>query len=79
VGKASAMIEPHELRELRARLGVPHLEQMTHRSGQGTALAFYWGCGCSAMGKACEPEDLTPMRWSRCDHHAAAESEAATT
>ena len=72
------MIEPHELRDLTARLGVPHLEQVTHRSGQGTALAFYWGCGCTAMGKAAESDERSLMRWSRCDHHAAAEAETAT-
>jgi hypothetical protein len=72
------MIEPHELRELRARLGVPHLEQVTHRSGEGTTLAFYWGCGCTAMGKAAagRSDERAPMRWSRCDHHAAAEAVA---
>jgi hypothetical protein len=72
------MIEPHELRELRTRLGEPHLEQVTHRSGQGSTLAFYWGCGCTAMGKAAKSDERTPMRWNRCDHHAAAETVAGT-
>ena len=71
------MIEPHELRELTARLGVPHLEQITHRTGQGTKVAFYWGCGCTAMGTPAVSDERTAVRWSRCDHHAAAESQEA--
>ena len=71
------MFEPHELRELTARLGLPHLEQITHRTGQERRVAFYWGCGCSAMGKPAEPEERTAMRWTRCDHHAVTGAETA--
>jgi hypothetical protein len=71
------MIEPHELRELTARLGVPQLEQITHRSGRGTKIAFYWDCGCTATGTPAESDERTAVRWLRCEHHVAAEEAAA--
>jgi hypothetical protein len=65
------MIEPHELRELTARLGAPHLEQITHRRGERARVHFYWGCGCTGSGTPDASDEQTPVRWSRCAHHAA--------
>jgi hypothetical protein len=70
------MIEGHDLRDLTARLGEPHLEQITHRTGRQRQVAYYWGCGCTAMGIPAG-EAPGPVRWRRCDHHAAAEAEKA--
>jgi hypothetical protein len=67
------MIEPHELAELTARLGAPHLEQITHRLGEQARVHFYWGCGCAASGARARGDEPTAVRWSRCDHHVAAE------
>jgi hypothetical protein len=67
------MIEPHDLHELTARLGAPHLEQITHRRGERARVHFYWGCGCTGIGTPEEAGDRTAVRWSRCDHHGAAE------
>jgi len=66
------MIEPHELRELTARLGAPHLEQILHHRG-GRAVHFYWGCGCTGTGTSPSTSERTEVRWTRCGHHAAAE------
>lgn len=62
------MIESHELAALAARLGEPHLEQVTHPRGEAAKVVLYWGCGCTGMGPA---EGPRTVRWSRCDHHAA--------
>jgi hypothetical protein len=68
------MAEQHELRELTARLGAPHLEQMTVRSGRPSQLLVHWGCGCTAIGAPASPGDEAGVRWSRCDHHACVEA-----
>jgi hypothetical protein len=66
----STMVESYELRELTARLGEPHLEQLTHQQGDAARLLVYWGCGCTAIGVPSLSEG-SALRWSRCDHHAA--------
>lgn len=70
------MIEPHDLGELTARLGAPHLEQFTHRTGEGACLLVHWGCGCTGMGLAGASDARTALRWSRCAHHMADAVEA---
>ena len=70
------MVEQHELTDLTARLGAPHLEQVTVRSGEPSQLLVHWGCGCTAMGAPASGTGRAGVRWSRCDHHAAAESVA---
>lgn len=67
------MVEQHELRVLTARLGAPHLEQVTVRSGEPSQLLVHWGCGCTAMG-ASHGGGEAGVRWSRCEHHANAEA-----
>ena len=68
------MIVPHELGELTARLGAPHLEQITHRLGEAAQILVYWGCGCTGIGVPTVAVERTAVRWSRCDHHGAAEA-----
>ena len=70
------MVEQHELRDLTARLGAPHLEQMTVRSGEASRLLLHWGCGCTAIGATGGTGDDAALRWSRCDHHAGVEATA---
>jgi hypothetical protein len=67
------MFESHELADLTARLGVPHLEQLTHARGEAARVLVYWGCGCTAIGTGSNAVGSSPVRWSRCDHHGAAE------
>jgi len=64
------MVGPYELRELTARLGEPHLEQLTHQQGETARLLVHWGCGCTAIGAPSVSEGSAELRWSRCDHHA---------
>jgi hypothetical protein len=66
------MMQPHELRDLTARLGAPSLEQIAHRRGEKARVSFYWGCGCTANGVPAASDETTPVRWSPCAHHAAA-------
>ena len=65
------MIESHELAALTARLGAPHLEQLTHPRGEAARVVVYWGCGCTGMGTREGSGTLGAVRWTRCDHHAA--------
>jgi hypothetical protein len=67
------MIESHGLAALTARLGTPSLEQWTHVSGEAARLLIYWGCGCTGIGTGERLEGSSAVRWSRCDHHVAAE------
>jgi hypothetical protein len=67
------MMESHDLAALTARLGVPHLEQLTHPRGEAARMVVYWGCGCTGMGTEGPPEGGSAVRWTRCDHHAAEE------
>ncbi len=67
------MFESHELAALQALLGVPYLEQLTHARGEAARILVYWGCGCTGIGIGAGPEGSSAVRWSRCDHHAAAE------
>ncbi|HEX3468506.1 MAG TPA: hypothetical protein VHT05_10540 [Candidatus Elarobacter sp.] len=67
------MIESHELADLTAALGEPHLEQRTNAQGEGARTLFYWGCGCTGIETGERSEGSNAVRWSRCDHHAAAE------
>jgi hypothetical protein len=76
-GTKPEMGDPHDLRDLTARLGAPHLEQRMHRSGELPRMAFYWGCGCTAMGPGSTGTPAASMRWTRCGHHAAIEAEEA--
>jgi len=64
------MVQLHELVELTARLGAPHLEQMTVRRGEPSQLLLHWGCGCTALGTPGSEDTRTGVRWSRCEHHA---------
>ena len=68
------MIEPHTLGDLALRLGPPSLEQFAHRRGEAARLLVHWGCGCTGIGAPAESDETTLVRWSRCDHHAAAEA-----
>jgi hypothetical protein len=68
------MVEQHELGELTARLGAPHLEQMTARSGEASRLLVHWGCGCTAIGQSGLRRAEGGLHWSRCGHHAEAEA-----
>lgn len=65
------MPRPYALRELTARLGDPHFEQLIHERGEEARLLVHWGCGCTAIGASRPPEAEGDLRWSRCGHHAA--------
>jgi hypothetical protein len=67
------MVESHELADLTARLGQPYLEQLTHARGEAARVLVYWGCGCTGIGTGERSEGSNAVRWSRCDHHIAAE------
>lgn len=67
------MIESHELADLTAALGEPHLEQRTNARSDGARTLFYWGCGCTGIGTGERSQGSKAVRWARCDHHAAAE------
>ena len=71
------MVAQHDLGELTARLGAPHLEQLTVRSGRPSQLLVHWGCGCAAIGAPPSASGPAGVRWTRCGHHAEAEAEAA--
>ena len=68
--------DEYDLRSLTAQLGAPEFQQ-TAKSGEETRRLVHWGCGCAAIGRteSGEAEGLL-MRWTRCDHHALAESAA---
>jgi hypothetical protein len=67
------MVESHELADLTARLGMPYLEQLTHARGEAARVLVYWGCGCTGIGTGEWSQGSSAVRWSRCDHHVAAE------
>jgi hypothetical protein len=68
------MFESHELADLTAQLGTPHLEQLTHIEGEPARLLVYWGCGCTGIGTGERSKGSDSVRWSRCDHHAAVQA-----
>jgi hypothetical protein len=52
---------------------MPYLEQLTHARGEAARVLVYWGCGCTGIGTGEWSQGSSAVRWSRCDHHVAAE------